>query len=106
MGELGSRRCLARVEVDENETLEGDALLKNFGAGLVKAFASAASTKSKPEVCAWTTPAAEITCKKAELLATGPGGGAGGLMPVLAVLGLAGAGAAYYYANFMMEPTA
>ena len=96
MGELGSRRMLERVEIDENETLAGDAALAKFAKNVVAAFADAAATKTAKDVCGWDQPADVILDKKDELLA---GGGASSSPLPLLVVALVGAAAAYYYST-------
>jgi len=97
LGERGSRRMLARVEVDENETLAGDAAVAKFAVDVVDALEAAASTKASPPACAWTEPEALILDKKDELLAAGA---AGLPVPLLATVAVAVAAAAAYAAFF------
>ena len=52
MGALGSKRMLARVEVDENETLAGDEAVAKWAKDVVAAFGKTC----KSDVCDWTVP--------------------------------------------------
>ena len=92
-------RAATQVEIDENETLAGDAALAKWAADVVKCFSSAAKTKGAADACDWTVPCADVLDKKGDLV--GGGGGGGAALPVVA-LAVAGAAAAYYY-MYMME---
>ncbi len=93
MGALGSKRMLARVEVDENETLTGDEAVAKWAKDVVAAF----SKTCKSDVCDWTVPEDQILDKKSDLVGSSGGGVAGPLV----ALGVAGAAAAYYYMYLM-----
>ena len=93
MGALGSKRMLARVEVDENETLTGDEAVAKWAKDVVAAF----SKTCKADVCDWTVPEDQILDKKSDLVGSSGGGVAGPLV----ALGVAGAAAAYYYMYLM-----
>ena len=65
MGALGAKRMLARVEVDENETLTGDEAVAKWAKDVVAAF----SKTCKADVCDWTVPEAPLV-PSAEAAAT------------------------------------
>ena len=93
MGALGSKRMLARVEVDENETLAGDEAVAKWAKDVVAAFGKTC----KSDVCDWTVPEDQILDKESDLVGSSGGGVAGPLV----ALGVAGAAAAYYYMYLM-----
>lgn len=95
MGELGSRRMLARVEVDENETLAGDAAEAKFAKDIVAAIKGAAKTANNAPACAWTVPEDLILDKKDELANYVKGGGVP--VPALITAALVAAAAVAYF---------
>ena len=86
-------RMLARVEVDENETLAGDEAVAKWAKDVVAAFGKTC----KSDVWDWTVPEDQILDKKSDLVGSSGGGVAGPLV----ALGVAGAAAAYYYMYLM-----
>ena len=95
MGELGSRRMLARVEVDENETLAGDAAEAKFAKDIIAAIKGAAKTANNAPACAWTVPEDLILDKKDELANYVKGGGVP--VPALITAALVAAAAVAYF---------
>lgn len=63
LGELGSRRFLRRVEVDEMEDLQANQAAVRGWSDAVKAHHQTAPQKG-PAVCAWTEPAGEVFEKR------------------------------------------
>ena len=82
LGELGSRRIMQRLEVDDVSFEAGQKALGQFKAMSVGVFADAKKTASKKEVCPWQAPGnGKITSKKEELL--GEKKGEGGQTPLI-----------------------
>lgn len=96
--ELGSRRFLKRVEIDEMEDLKENETAVQAWAGTVQEHYSKGAAAAGPAVCAWTEPESEVYEKR-----LGPDGfelapeAQGKLMPIIGAAVVVAAVAYYHF---------